>query len=84
MKNKLNQKQRIINQLLKEGFITRNSCIRNYITRLSAYILDLKNEGWEFETIDNGKDYIYKVSKCPYQIRTLTLANGEKIQQIIK
>jgi len=60
MKNN-SQKQRIIGQLQKYGFITRNACLKNYISRLGAIIFDLKQEGYEFEAKDmeNG-DYIYK------------------------
>lgn len=42
------------------------------ITRLGAIIFDLKEEGWDFETEDNGKDCIYhlknKPPKTEYQI----------------
>ena len=83
MKNKITQKERIVKQLLKEGFITRNSCLRNFISRLSAYILELKEEGWEFETKEINNDYIYKIIKCPYKKQILTLANGEQIERFV-
>lgn len=59
-------------ELRKKGFITRNECLRNYVTRLSAIIFRLKSEkGFEFKTsyIPNptlfGKDYIYTWSNKP-------------------
>lgn len=84
MKNKLTQYQRIEKRLLEVGYITRNQCIRNYITRLSAHILELKKNGWEFETKEEKGDYIYKTIKCPLKIKKLTLSNGEEIIQIQK
>lgn len=84
MKKKQTQKQRIEKRLLDVGHITRNECIRNYITRLSAYILELKDEGWEFETKDTGQDYIYKVISSPYKKIVRTLSNGEQVITIQK
>lgn len=84
MKTKLTQKQRIEKRLLDVGHISRNECIRNYITRLSAYILELKEEGWEFETKDTGHDYYYKVVKHPYKQIIRTLSNGEVIKTLVK
>jgi len=68
----LTQKEWVENKLIKNGKITRNECLRNYISRLGALIALLKNDGWEFKTsyIDvetpfgAGKDYEYKVVKC--------------------
>ena len=84
MKSKQTQEERIKNKLIRDGFITRNECIKNYITRLSAYILILKKEGWEFEVKDKNGDYMYKTTKCPLQTRTMTLSNGEVIKQLIR
>lgn len=65
MKNKT-QKDRVVSKLLKDGFITRNECLRNFISRLGAIICDLEREGWEFEAkYTKDRDYLYKVLKCP-------------------
>lgn len=58
-------------ELEKNGSITRNECLRNYISRLGAIIDVLKKQGWDFETryIKSitpwgvGKDYEYKLIK---------------------
>ena len=49
---KHSQKEFVINELKLHGFITRNKCLRNYISRLSAIIFVLRDEGFEFETLD--------------------------------
>jgi len=59
----MSQKERILNQLKKNGYITRNQCLKNYISRLGARIKDLKNEGYIIEgkniKTQYGEDYIY-------------------------
>lgn len=68
MKN-LTQQKKIIKSLLENGYVSRNSALRGdygeYITRLSAIMLDLKDEGWNFTTEyvkkNGGKDYVYKL-----------------------
>ena len=50
MDKKQSQKTFVKQELAKHGFITRNKCLRNYISRLSAIIFDLKDKGFEFET----------------------------------
>lgn len=52
-------------QLLDNGEISRNWCLKNYISRLGAYIVDLKKQGWEFKTEQRGGDYVYKLIKKP-------------------
>ena len=59
------QEQYVVNELLKNGKISRNQCLQKYITRLGAliYIIKNKNPQWEisakFEKINVGKDYVY-------------------------
>lgn len=68
----MTQKQWVEQRLIENGRVTRNECLRNYISRLGALIAMLKNDGWEFETgyvevetpFGKGKDYEYKVVKC--------------------
>ena len=69
----MTQKDYIINELLEKGTITRNECLRAYISRLGAIIAKLRAEGWDFEAkyIDvttqfgTSKDYEYRVIKIP-------------------
>lgn len=64
----ITQKNRIIGQIIKNGYITRNECLRSYITRLAALIYDLKKDGWVFKETQEGNDYRYTVDKSclPY------------------
>lgn len=48
MEAKQSQKDFVKAELIKNGFISRNKCLKNYISRLSAYILILKKEGFVF------------------------------------
>jgi len=65
------QKKQVIEKLERDGHVTRNWCLRRYISRLSAIIYDLREEGWRFdgEFIQNeknrGKDYRYKLIHNP-------------------
>ena len=60
------QKAWILKQLRENGRITRNECLKNFISRLGARISDLKEEGWniegEFIKTPNGKDYVYTLA----------------------
>lgn len=55
----MTQKQRVLGQLKKFGKISRNDCLKNYISRLSAIIYDLKKEGYEFTEKEINGDYVY-------------------------
>ncbi len=70
MKNKT-QKERVIEKLLKDGYITRNTCLSMFpaITRLGAIICTLQEEGWIFEARygKDNKDYGYITKHCPLQ-----------------
>ena len=64
------QERAIVNVLKQEGKITRNYCLRRFISRLSAIIFVLKEKGWEFSTrrvyLDPNKkswDFVYDVIK---------------------
>lgn len=91
MKNK-SQKEWVVKQLLDKGKISRNFALKNFVSRLSALILDLRKEGWDFETefIDSpkpdgskGKNFVYKMIKTPYRIKTYQV--GDKIiRKIVK
>jgi hypothetical protein len=64
---KKTQLERVKFKLQRDGSISRNEAIRNYITRLSSIILRLKAEGYTFKSYDKGGDYVYE------------LVNGEKV-----
>lgn len=76
MKN-LSQKTFVENELIKNRRITRNFCLRNYISRLGAIISVLKDNGYVFEAkyveietpFGKGKDFEYSVVKFPRAIQ---------------
>ena len=60
-------------ELKEKGEISRNKCLRNYISRLGAIICYLKKKGWEFKAkyieVNTGfswgaKDYVYYLVKA--------------------
>jgi hypothetical protein len=59
----------ILEQLEKHSQISRNWCLRNYISRLGAYICDLNKLGWKingyYDKTDKGRDFVYVVSGKP-------------------
>lgn len=81
---KLTQKDRVAKRLLQVGKISRNECLKNFISRLSAIIQDLEVEGWVFETKQVKGDYVYKVVKSPYKKETFTLPDGRIIERLTK
>jgi hypothetical protein len=73
---KIRQIDIVRNILENEGCITRNRCLGMYITRLSAIIYKLKQEGWEFKGKNIktkwGTDYAYQViSQPPHSNRSI-------------
>lgn len=52
-------------KLHTDGYITRNWCLKRFVSRLGARISDLKKEGMDFTTTrvpnKNGWDYKYIV-----------------------
>jgi len=61
MKKNNTQIKVVDNQLNKYGYISRNWCLRRWITRLSAIIYDLKKKGYQFEIERRNNDYVYKL-----------------------
>lgn len=68
---KPSQKEIVLKKLRSEGFVTRNWCLQNYISRLSSIMLTLKKEGINFRTEDmeNG-DYKYTLLDKPKRTDT--------------
>ena len=69
--NNMTQREFVEMNLLEHGYIDRNFCLQNYITRLGAIIGILKNDNWVFETSRPkistpwgiGRDYRYTLVK---------------------
>lgn len=49
----------VLRHLIKYGYVTRNWCLRRYVSRLSAIIYVLKKQGYRFEISRKGGDYKY-------------------------
>lgn len=82
---KQSQKEFVISQLKKNGSISRNFCLGNYISRLGAIVNQLNKEGWNLEgsNQDNG-DYLYKVKQSPFKKVIYRLADGREIITTVK
>lgn len=46
---KKTQKEIVVDIILNKGGISRNTCLKMYITRLGAIIKDLEYDGWVFD-----------------------------------
>ena len=70
----------VIHELMEHGRITRNWCLKNYISRLGAIIYNLKKVGWVFEAgfehYPYGKDFVYKTLKSPLKKAVYRLEDG--------
>jgi hypothetical protein len=66
---KQKQEDWVKEKLFEKGYITRNECLAEYITRLGAIINRLKKKGYGFEAkyvkTPYGKDFVYKIFKKP-------------------
>lgn len=60
-----NQEKFVLDYLQENNTISRNFCLSNYISRLSAIILKLKKKGYNIipTTKNNNGDYLYKLVK---------------------
>lgn len=77
---KKTQKQIVVDLILKQGGISRNTCLKMFITRLGAIIKDLEYEGWSFIkfygkergfTGANRRNYYYLLKTKPQKYGNL-------------
>ncbi len=64
----MTQKEIVLKELRETGFVSRNWCLSNHISRLGAIMNRLKNEGIKFRTVsertkDRVGDYKYILEK---------------------
>lgn len=88
----ITQKQWVKEILLKDKRISRNTCLRNYISRLGAIICDLEKEGYSFNAkyikVDTpwgkgkGKDYLYTIIESSYSKLVQEFIDKEKIKDV--
>jgi hypothetical protein len=61
------QREWITRKLFENGKISRNEALKNRITRLAAYINDLKRADFdisaEWDRTGRTKDYVYRLHK---------------------
>ena len=69
--NKSTQLEWTKQRLLHDGYVSRNSALENYFTRLGARVNDLINGGWQIDgrwvKTERGKDYQYFLVSSPYK-----------------
>lgn len=52
----------IIKQLKEKGQVSRNLCLKNFISRLGALMCILKEQGLKYEGhYTENRDYVYKI-----------------------
>lgn len=49
------------NKLKTTGIVSRNWCLKRNITRLGAYMCEIKKSGVKFSANYDGKDYKYRL-----------------------
>lgn len=81
------QKEWAIDRLLEDGYVSRNSALQMFITRLGAIAFDLQQEGWElsgrwFKT-DKGRDFRYYLISSPFRKQEYKVSDGRIITKII-
>ncbi len=76
---KKSQKQFVLDTLRKEGKISRNFCLQNYISRLGAIVCNLRKEGMNIEAEFKDNDYMYRLMDTPKV--TEYFVGGVKVSQ---
>lgn len=83
---KRTQKEWVVEKLREDGFVSRNACLKNYVSRLSAIIAVLEAEGFAFDAKfvdgERGRDYIYRVVSTPQkQVSKVEQINGVAVER---
>jgi len=74
----MSQKTTVLKIMREKGYITRNECLRMFISRLGAIIWQLKSEGMNIESEWKDGDYIYKLMDKPKETIVYRV-NGEVV-----
>jgi len=79
----MSQVEKIKLILEREGQISRNTCLKMYISRLAAIIAILKKTGMEFETEEKDGDYIYRlVDRSRDRVQLDLATNNYKLKYV--
>lgn len=71
-------------QLKAYGEISRNSCLKAFISRLGAIVQKLENEGYVFTTERRDGDYVYKLVTVPMRKSYEYVNEGGVMKPIVK
>ena len=63
----------VLERLKENGRVSRNDALAHFISRLSGYILKLRQQGYDFDTLKEGGDYVYVLVSEPKKKGELTL-----------
>lgn len=74
-------------ELQEKGYITRNWCLKNYISRLGAIVHRLKEDGMliegRYEKYEYGKDFVYYLGSRATQVdKVIAEANAVEAKKI--
>ena len=75
----MTQRETIIKHIKEYGYVSRNWCLENFISRLGSRIYDLEHEGFKFSPNHKGvnpKDYYYFL--VPSEIASLVDYHKER------
>jgi len=75
---KQTQKMWVVSKLKEQGYITRNTCLANRITRLSSIVQQLESEGYMFISYRDEGDYGYRLADRPRKLVTRVKEVGGK------
>ena len=66
------QTEYVITLLKNYGYVDRNNCLEQRLTRLGAIICNLKKLGWDFRAEfvkeKGGKNFYYYATKSPLKV----------------
>ena len=77
----MTQRETIIKHIKEYGYVSRNWCLENFISRLGSRIFDLEKEGWKFADDHRGgnpRDYYYYLKSEPSEFSTLNDYHKER------
>ena len=74
----MSQKTTVLKIMREKGYITRNECLRMFISRLGAIIWQLKSEGMNITGEWKDGDFIYKLMDKPKETIVYRV-NGEVV-----
>ncbi len=73
MRNKPSQKDIVLKELRTNGRVSRNQCLKMYISRLGAIICSLRTEGMGIDAEWKDGDYVYTLKDKPKDIITYSV-----------